>query len=105
MPSVVVDTCVLSYLYNGHSLAENIQLGDVLADKAYLSRKNFKAVEHLGGTPFVPFKSNTVEPTEQEYPIWARMYYLYMYNRLTFMEHYHMRSKVESAFDDKGQVR
>ncbi len=23
MPSVVVDTCVLSYLYNGHSLAEN----------------------------------------------------------------------------------
>jgi hypothetical protein len=23
MPSVVVDTCVLSYLYNGHPLAEN----------------------------------------------------------------------------------
>ena len=23
MPAVVVDTCVLSYLYNGHSLAEN----------------------------------------------------------------------------------
>jgi transposase len=78
--------------------AEHFQLGDVTADKAYLSRKNFKAVEQLGGTPFVPFKSNTVEPTKEEEPIWAKMYYLSMYNRLTFMEHYHMRSNVESAF-------
>ncbi len=78
--------------------AENFQLGDVTADKAYLSRKNFKAVERLGGTPFVPFKSNTLEPTESEEPIWAKMYYLFMYNRLEFMERYHMRSNVESAF-------
>jgi hypothetical protein len=27
--------------------AEHFQIGDVTADKAYLSRKNFKAVEHL----------------------------------------------------------
>jgi len=52
----------------------------------------------LGGTPFVPFKKNTVEPTKEEEPIWAQMYYYFMYNRLTFMEHYHMRSNVESAF-------
>jgi transposase len=78
--------------------AGNFQLGDVLADKAYLSRKNFKAVEELGGTPFVPFKKNTVEPTKEEEPIWARMYYYFMFNRLAFMEHYHMRSNVESAF-------
>ena len=68
------------------------------ADKAYLSRKNFKAVEELGGTPFVPFKKNTLEPTKDEELIWARMYYYFMYNRLTFMEHYHMRSNIESAF-------
>ena len=30
--------------------------------------------------------------------ICATMYYYFMYNRLTFMEHYHMRSNVESAF-------
>jgi transposase len=70
----------------------------VTADKAYLSRKNFKAVKELGGTPFVPFKKNSVEPTIDEEPIWARMYYYFMYNRLNFMEHYHMRSNVESAF-------
>jgi transposase len=78
--------------------AGNIQLGDVLADKAYLSHKNFRAVEELGGTPFVPFKRTTLESTEDEEPIWARMYYYFMYNRLTFMEHYHMRSNIESAF-------
>ena len=78
--------------------SKHFGLGDVLADKAYLSHKNFKAVEAAGGTPFVPFKSNTVEPTEEEEPIWARMYYYFMYNRLTFMEHYHMRSNVESAY-------
>jgi transposase len=78
--------------------AEHFDLGDVLADKAYLSRKNFKAVEELGGTPFVPFKKNTLEPTTEEEPIWARMYYYFMYNRLNFMEHYHMRSNIESAF-------
>jgi hypothetical protein len=59
--------------------AGNFQLGDVLADKAYLSRKNFKAVEELGGTPFVPFKKNTLEPKEEEEPIWAKMYYCFMY--------------------------
>jgi transposase len=78
--------------------AEHFQLSNVLADKAYLSRKNFKAVEQIGGTPFTPFKSNTVDPTKEEEPIWARMYYYFMYNRLTFMEHYHMRSNVETAY-------
>lgn len=29
--------------------AEHFELGDVLADKVYLSRKNFKAVEAAGG--------------------------------------------------------
>jgi transposase len=77
--------------------AEHFQLRDVSADKAYLSRKYLKAVEELGGTPFVPFKSNTLEPTTEEEAIWAKMYY-FMYNRLTFMDHYHMRSNVESTF-------
>ncbi len=78
--------------------AEHFGLGNVLADKAYLSHKNLRAVELNGGVPFVPFKSNTVEPTKEAEPIWARMYYYFMYNRVTFMEHYHMRSNVETAY-------
>ncbi len=85
--------------------AAHFQLGDVLADKAYLSRKNLRAVDALVATPFIPFKSNTAEPTEEEEPIWARMYYYFMYNRLTFMEHYHMRSNVESAYSMIKRLR
>lgn len=33
--------------------AEHFQVREVAADKAYLSRKNLKAVERVGGTPYV----------------------------------------------------
>ncbi len=46
--------------------------------------------------PFVPFKSNTLEPTEAG--TWARMYHLFMYEREAYMEHYHKRSNIETAY-------
>ena len=46
--------------------------------------------------PFVPFKSNTLEPTEAG--AWARMYHLFMYRREEYMAHYHKRSNIETAF-------
>lgn len=75
--------------------AEHFALREVSADKAYLSRKNMRAVEKAGATPYIPFKSNTVEMIEDS--IWAKMYHLFAYQRETFMEHYHKRSNVESA--------
>jgi transposase len=76
--------------------AEYFDVREVSADKAYLSRKNLNAVEEIGGMPFVPFKSNTLEPTESG--AWARMYHLFMYKREEYMEHYHKRSNIETAF-------
>ena len=76
--------------------AENFQVQEVAADKAYLSKKNMRAVDALGGTPYIPFKARNVEPKDDS--IWAKMYYLFMYQREEFMEHYHKRSSVESAF-------
>lgn len=76
--------------------AEHFGIREVSADKAYLSRKNLSAVEAVGGMPFVPFKSNTVDPTEAG--AWARMYHLFMYRREEYMEHYHKRSSIETAF-------
>ena len=76
--------------------AEHFQVEEVSADKAYLSHKNLKAVELAGGMPFVPFKSNTVEPTEAG--TWAKMYHLFMHGRDAFLEHYHQRSNIESAY-------
>ena len=76
--------------------AEHFGIREVSADKAYLSRKNLSAVEAVGGMPFVPFKSNTLEPTEAG--MWARMYHLFMHRREDFMEHYHKRSNIETAY-------
>ncbi len=78
--------------------AAHFRLEDVVADKAYLSHKNLRAVELAGGTPYVPFKSNTAEPAEEEDSAWARMYHYFMFNRETFLEHYHQRSNIESAY-------
>src|SRR5215211_6957209 len=76
--------------------AAHFGVREVSADKAYLSHKNLNAVEAVGGLPFVPFKSNTLEPTEAG--AWARMYHLFMYKREEYMEHYHKRSNIETAY-------
>jgi transposase len=76
--------------------AQHYEVREVSADKAYLSHKNLNAVEAVGGMPFIPFKSNTVEPTEAG--MWARMYHLFMYRREEYMAHYHKRSNIETAY-------
>ncbi len=76
--------------------ARNFRMAEVSADKAYLSHKNVAAVEALGATPFVPFKSNTFPTTEDS--AWGRMYHYFMLNRDQFLTHYHLRSNVETVF-------
>jgi len=70
---------------------------EVSADKAYLSSKNLSLVDELGGTAYIPFKSNSI--SRARHPrIWKKMYHHFMSNREEFMEHYHKRSNVETAF-------
>lgn len=69
--------------------AENFAISEVSADKAYLSHKNADAVERLGGTPFIPFKSSNIARIEDF--AWTKMYHYFMFNRETFLEHYHKR--------------
>ncbi len=76
--------------------AAHFPIAEVSADKAYLSHKNIEAVAAIGATPFVPFKSNSVEPTDTS--AWTKMYHLFAYERETFLEHYHKRSNVETVF-------
>ena len=71
---------------------------EVSADKAYLSHKNLAAVEAVGATPFVSFKSNTVEPEAGDSTAWAQMYHYFMGNQEKFLEHYHQRPNVETAY-------
>lgn len=76
--------------------AKHFDISEVAADKACLSHWNMETVESFGGTPYIPFKTNTAVPKDDS--IWARMYYLFMFNRELFSERYHKRSNVESVF-------
>jgi transposase len=80
-------------------------MNEVSADKAYSSRSNLRAVENIGGTPFIPFKSNVVgtahkvpRATKEACRLWEKMYHYYNLNRDEFLQHYHKRSNVESTF-------
>jgi transposase len=76
--------------------AKNFAVKDVPADKAYLSRENLALVDGLGGTAFIPFKSNSL-PGEAE-SLWERLYFYYQFNRQDFLKRYHQRSNIESTF-------
>jgi transposase len=84
--------------------AENFTIGDVTADKAYLSRANLDHVEKFGGTPYIPFKSDNAayrispEAPGLEESAWVRMFHMFAYQRDTFLNRYHQRSNVETTF-------
>jgi transposase len=77
--------------------SQHFTLGNVTADKGYLSKGNLQIVSDKGGTPFIPFKSNTVVPAEDG-STWTRMYHYFSYNRDAWLERYHQRSTIESTF-------
>ena len=71
-------------------------LDEVSADKAYSSRENLNCVDDFGGTAFIPYKSNATGKSGGS-RIWHKMYNYFVYNREEFMQHYHLRSNVEST--------
>ncbi len=77
--------------------AKNFTVKEVPADKAYLSHDNLTQVDALGGTAFVPFKSNSVagEPGS----LWEKMFHFYGFRKEQFLKHDHQRSNVESTIN------
>ena len=76
--------------------AKNFTVKEVPADKAYLSHENLELIEGIGGTAYVPFKSNSVQGEAGR--LWEKMFLYYQFNREDFMAHYHKRSNAESVF-------
>ena len=70
------------------------------ADKAYLSKKNLRAVQAVGGTAYIPFKTNSTghQGHHKRDALWERAYHYYNLNRAEFLTHYHKRSNVETTF-------
>jgi transposase len=77
------------------STAQRFRLAEVSADKAYLSHGNLAAIEAVGATPFVPFKTNSRDVGS---PAWRRMWAHFLMRQEDFLAHYHRRSNVEATF-------
>ena len=75
--------------------AKKFTVNEVLADKGYLGMPNFEAIEKLGASGYIPFKSNNVGEGPE---LWRRAFHLFAFHRQEFLEHYNMRSNVESVF-------
>ena len=91
----VSDTVMLPDLVTRTS--KNFTIGTVSADKGYSSRGNYNAIGKVGGVGYIPFKSNASGKSRGSF-LWKKAYHYFMYNREAFMEHYHKRSNVETAF-------
>jgi transposase len=98
-PTETADAPQLPQLVN--ITAKTFNLNEVSADKAYSSRNNLHAVQAVNATPYIPFKSYSKGSQSSAKPfdgLWNRMWHYYSFNRNTFLEHYHKRSNVETAF-------
>ena len=78
--------------------AQRFTMRDVTADKQYLGRTNVAVVEDVGGTPYIPLKVNSTLNAADAGTAWERMYHRFALERDAFLEHYHLRSNVESTF-------
>jgi transposase len=75
--------------------AKYFNMEELSGDKAYLSKENFELVNSLGGTFYVPFKTNS--KASGNGMIWKKMYYYFMLNNEEYLKHYHSRSNAEST--------
>jgi transposase len=75
--------------------ARDFVVGEVSADKAYLSQENFEAVAGFGGEAFIPFKTNS---TGAKGGLFQKMFHYFQFKQDEYMAHYHKRSNVESTF-------
>jgi transposase len=78
-----------------NATAEGFTVKEVPADKGYLSAENVEAVAKVGGTAYIPAKTNT---TGEAGGLFKKMYYYFLYRREEFLRHYHARSNVEATF-------
>lgn len=75
--------------------AEHFNMEELSGDKAYLSKDNFELINSLGGTFYVPFKTNS--QASGNGMIWKKMYHYFMLNNEEYLQHYHSRSNAEST--------
>lgn len=78
-----------------HENGFNIE--EITADMGYSSRENYNTAKSIGSQAYIPFKSNAIPNSKGSYT-WKKMYHYFHLHREEFLEHYHKRSNVETAF-------
>ena len=78
--------------------AQNFEMVEVSADKAYSSREMIAHIDQMGIAPFIPFRSNSKVKASMKNPAWDKLFHYYNFKREEFLAHYHKRSNVKSAF-------
>lgn len=101
----VITACEVSHAGDSPTLpklltatAARFNVSEVSADLAYSSRANLEAIDAIGASPLIPFKSNAVAAPERQGSLWAKMFHYFNYKREEFLKRYHNRSNVESTF-------
>jgi transposase len=74
--------------------AQGFKVGEMSADKAYLSASNFDAVESHGGKFFPAFKVNSTGSAGGSF---EKAFHYFSFKRDEYLAHYHQRSNVEST--------
>ncbi|MFA6989812.1 MAG: transposase [Candidatus Gastranaerophilaceae bacterium] len=74
------------------------EIKEFSADMAYSSRDNIGAIAELGGTAYIPYRSNATGKPRGKTQLWKKMFHYFQLNQDEFMSHYHARSNVESTF-------
>jgi transposase len=79
--------------------AQNFQMREVSADKAYCGISNLRLVVDNGAQPFIPFKRCANEKHwKDKSGLWTRLFHFFKYHEDEFYEHYHKRSNNETVF-------
>jgi transposase len=75
--------------------AQGFTVREMSGDKGYGSLSNYDAIDQVGATPFIAFKSIH---TGAGGGLWAKMFHYFNFRRDDFLRSYHKRSNVESTF-------
>jgi transposase len=75
--------------------AETFRVLEVSADLGYSSNSNLHAIARAGGMPLIPFKKDACPGQSR---LWDHLYHYFHLHREGFLQRYHQRSNVESAF-------
>ena len=75
--------------------ARNFPIAEVSGDKGYASVSNIEAVQRVGGTPYIAFRTSD---TGWSGGAWQKALGYFLLHRDEFLAHYHKRSNVESTF-------